>query len=197
MVLNQFTNFSLEQRVLCKIYIDVGVIKHMCGSRGGQGARTSPLENYKNIGFLSNIGSDPLKITKLPIQHSMLGHHRHASETPSFVWGAVDDPLIVVLDPFSPHQAKTKQNKRKQKKVEPPLTKLSGSAHEIVTAWYMSTRTGEYPLAKARGLSPRPVSLRNPNILWCFQGWGSGTPVPLWIRPWTLSGTLARRSVCL
>ena len=41
-----------------------------------------PLENYKNIGFLSNTGPDPLKFTKLPIQNSMLGHHRSASETP-------------------------------------------------------------------------------------------------------------------
>ena len=50
----------------------------MCGSRGGgQGVRT-PLENYKDIGFLRNTGPDPLnKITK-----SMLGHHRPASETP-------------------------------------------------------------------------------------------------------------------
>ena len=48
---------------------------------GGQGART-PLENHKNIGFLSNTGLEPLKITKLPSQHSMLGHHRHASEMP-------------------------------------------------------------------------------------------------------------------
>ena len=34
-----------------------------------------PPENLKNIGFLSNTGSDPLKITKLLIQHSMLCHH--------------------------------------------------------------------------------------------------------------------------
>ena len=49
----------------------------MCGSRGGGGAGLSgrPLENYENIGFLSNTAPDPLKITKLPIQHSMLGHH--------------------------------------------------------------------------------------------------------------------------
>ena len=36
----------------------------MCGSRGGQGVRTPPpppLKNHKNIGFLSNTGSDPLK----------------------------------------------------------------------------------------------------------------------------------------
>ena len=53
----------------------------MGGSReGGQGVRTPP-EKYQNKGFLSNTGPDPLKITKLPSQHSMLGHYRHASET--------------------------------------------------------------------------------------------------------------------
>ena len=30
-----------------------------------------PLENHKNLGFLSNTGPDPLKITKLPSQHSI------------------------------------------------------------------------------------------------------------------------------
>ena len=38
--------------------------KHMCGPRGGgggQGARTSPLKNHKNIGFSSKTGRDPLK----------------------------------------------------------------------------------------------------------------------------------------
>ena len=32
--------------------------------------------------FLSNTGPYPLKFSKLPSQHSTLGHHRHASETP-------------------------------------------------------------------------------------------------------------------
>ena len=55
---------------------------YMGGSReGGRGSRT-PLKNNKNTGFLRNTGPDPLKITKLPSQHAMLGHHRHASETP-------------------------------------------------------------------------------------------------------------------
>ena len=59
----------------------------MRGSRGGGGAGGPdhhPLKNKKkNIEFLGNTGP-PLKITKLhvPSQHSMLGHHRHASETP-------------------------------------------------------------------------------------------------------------------
>ena len=54
----------------------------MCGSRGGDRGPDPP-GKLQNIGFLSNIGPDPLKMTMLPIQqHSMLGYHRHASETP-------------------------------------------------------------------------------------------------------------------
>ena len=37
------------------------------GAPGGP----DPLENHKNKGFLSNAGPDPLKVTKLPSQHSM------------------------------------------------------------------------------------------------------------------------------
>ena len=58
----------------------------MCGSRGGGQGSGPPLKNHKHIGFLSNAGPDLLKITKLPSQHSMLGHHQHSS----------DGPLIVV-----------------------------------------------------------------------------------------------------
>ena len=65
-----------------------------CGSRRGQGVRTPPLQNFKNIRFLSNIGLNPLKITTLQIQHSMLGHHRHTSETP-FKWRFAGWPLMV------------------------------------------------------------------------------------------------------
>ena len=56
----------------------------MCGSRGEQGVRTPPppLGNHKNIGFLNNTDPGSLKLTKLPSQHSMLGDHQHASETP-------------------------------------------------------------------------------------------------------------------
>ena len=45
----------------------------MCGGGGGQWGP----KNHKNTGFSSNTGPDPLKN-----QHSMLGIHRHASETP-------------------------------------------------------------------------------------------------------------------
>ena len=53
----------------------------MRGSRGGTEGPDPP-ENHKNIEFLSNTGPDPLKFSKLPSQHSTLGHHWHASETP-------------------------------------------------------------------------------------------------------------------
>ena len=45
------------------------------GGGGGRGSGAPILENHKNIGFLSKTGLDPLKITKLPSQHSMQGHH--------------------------------------------------------------------------------------------------------------------------
>ena len=57
---------------------------HVQIQRGGGagGPDPPPMKNHKNIWFLINCGPDPLKITKLPSQHSMLGHHQHASETP-------------------------------------------------------------------------------------------------------------------
>ena len=41
-----------------------------------------PCADPEGGGFLSNTGPDPLEFSKLPSQHSMLGHHWHASETP-------------------------------------------------------------------------------------------------------------------
>ena len=80
------------------------------------------LEKSQSKGFLSNTGPDPLEFTKLPSQHSMLGHHRHTSETP-FQWCFAGGPMMVrllwYLDPASPHQLK-KQNKKKAVKVGPP-----------------------------------------------------------------------------
>ena len=65
---------------------------HIGGSRlGDRGSRPThspphpPLKNLKNIGFLSTTGQDILKITKLPSQYSILGHHQHARKT-SFKW---------------------------------------------------------------------------------------------------------------
>ena len=60
---------------------------NMLGSRVGHRGSGPPTptpnkKNHKPIGFRSNTGPDPLKITKLPSQHSMLGNHWPASETP-------------------------------------------------------------------------------------------------------------------
>ena len=64
-------------------------------SRGGTGGPDAP-EKSQNIGFLSNIGPDPLKIIMLPSQHSLLGNHQHSSEMP-FKWRFVGWPMIVCL----------------------------------------------------------------------------------------------------
>ena len=87
----------------------------MCGSRGGggkQGVRTPPLKNHKQ--FPSQTGPDPLEITKLPNQHSRMGHFRPACETP-FQWRFAGRPIIVrfwwCLVPLSPKkQQKTYQS---------------------------------------------------------------------------------------
>ena len=56
---------------------------HTCPDPDGdRGSGPLPTPTEKNIGLPSNIGPDPLKITKLPSQQSILGRHRHASETP-------------------------------------------------------------------------------------------------------------------
>ena len=76
-----------------------------------------PLKNHKNIGYFT-------KVTKLPSQHSMLGLHLPASETPfkmAFRWWAYYGPFNWYLDLLSLHKLKNKS--------WTPLIKLSGSAH--------------------------------------------------------------------
>ena len=90
----------------------------MRGSRRGTGG-LDPLKKHKNIGFLSNTGPDPLKITKLSSQHSILGHQWHACETP-FKWrlagGADDGPIIVI---FGPPTIINKKKTKKNVKLDP------------------------------------------------------------------------------
>ena len=79
---------SFSNNFICQIMWPLpSFIIHVLIQRrgGGQGIWAPHLKNHKNIEFLSNIGLYPLKITKLPSQHSMLGQHRHASET-TFKW---------------------------------------------------------------------------------------------------------------
>ena len=67
----------------------------MGGSRGGTGVRTPPPPPLKitQMGFLSNTGPEPLKISKLLGQNSMLGHHGDASETP-FKWRFAGEAMM-------------------------------------------------------------------------------------------------------
>ena len=100
----------------------------MRGSRGGdRGSGIPPsLKNHKNIGFPSNIDPDPLKLTKLPSQHSMVGHYRHTSETPC-QWRFAGRPMMAHFqwhfDPLSIPSTKKKSLS---------VLDLSGSAHEFL-----------------------------------------------------------------
>ena len=71
------------------ISISVSIVRsHARIQRGGRGSVP-----------LSNTRSNPLKFSEHPSQHSTLGHHRHASETPlqGFRWRADDGPLLVIF----------------------------------------------------------------------------------------------------
>ena len=48
--------------------------------RGDRGPGPPPPEKSQKYRVLCNSGPDPLKITKLPSKHLMLGHHRHAAK---------------------------------------------------------------------------------------------------------------------
>ena len=74
------------------------ILCHIRGSRGGdRGSGLTPTpKKSQNIGFLSNLLQISRKITKLPGQHSMLGHHQHACETP-FKWRFAGGPMIARL----------------------------------------------------------------------------------------------------
>ena len=79
---------------ICNIYLDSNKQRHIsvCAAQLLLQASPSPIptKNHNNIGFPSKTGPHPLnKITKLPSQPSMLGHHRHASETPYIYGGSL------------------------------------------------------------------------------------------------------------
>ena len=76
------------------------------GGGGGQMVRTPPPGKSQKIGFLSNTDPDPKKITELPSQHSVFGHHRRFAGGPMIV--------IEVFGSFLPHQTKTKRQKKKK-----------------------------------------------------------------------------------
>ena len=83
------------------------------GSRGGTGVRTPPEKSQKYKFFFVILVRIPWTITRLPSQHSMLGHLWHISETPS-KWRFAGGPMIArlywwYLDPPSPHKLKKKR----------------------------------------------------------------------------------------
>ena len=101
----------------------------MSGSRGGAtGGPDPPLKNHKNIGFLCNTCLDPLKnhkATKPAFNVGPSSACQGNAISRAICWRADDGPFLRYLDPISPHQLK------KQSNLDPPLTKLSGSVHDL------------------------------------------------------------------
>ena len=66
----------------------------MCGSGGPP---PPPPEKSQKYRFFEQYWSgSPEKSKKLPSQHSMLGHHWHASETP-FKWRFAGGPMMTLF----------------------------------------------------------------------------------------------------
>ena len=94
--IKNFSGYVPDCSMNSPCYLLDDMISTMCGSREGTGGPDSP-ENHKK-GVLAILVQIPLKITKLPSQHSMFDHHRHANETPfKFRWRADDGPILVVF----------------------------------------------------------------------------------------------------
>ena len=115
----------------------------MRGSRGGGRGSGPPLppllKNHKIIGFLCNTGPKNHNATKqaFNVKCWAIISQRNAIWM-AFCWWADDGPLLCYLDPLSPPLIINFKNNNKKinvVRVEPPLTKLSGSAHECVKAW--------------------------------------------------------------
>ena len=144
---------------------------YMGGSRGGDRGSGPP---EKKIGFPSNSGLNPLKITRLASQHSMVGHYRHASETP-FQWRFAGGPMMAHVKwhfgplPIPSTNPPPKKNKKTTTfvSVGPPLTKLSGSAHVLDSTLNVGCWRGSFVIFRGSG----PVFLREPIVMWISRGW--------------------------
>ena len=99
-----------------------------CANQEGGGGTDPPppWKITKTQGSLAKLVLIPLKITKQPSQHSMLSHHRHASETP-FKWWPANSSILILPPLIRP----------KNVKVAPPLTKTFWirlwTSYEMVT----------------------------------------------------------------
>ena len=68
------------------------------GGGGGGGDRgPDPLKNHKNIGFLSNTGQDPLKITKPPFNIWAIIGTPAKCHLMAFPWRVNDGPLMFIV----------------------------------------------------------------------------------------------------
>ena len=90
--------------------------------QSGAEVLTPSLKNHKNIGSLSNTGSDPLKNHKTTEPAFHVGPSSARQRNMAFPWRADDGPLIVVFHSSLLHVIKVVS-------VGPSPTKLSGSAH--------------------------------------------------------------------
>ena len=120
-------------------------VRFQGGGGGGRGSGPTPppLKNHKNIGFSSNTGPYPLKnrSCEASIQCWAFIGMQAERHLMAFRWWADDGPLKVELGSSLP--SSTLKN---VVKVGSPLTKLSGSAHELRPRQFNFNRAGSHAL---------------------------------------------------
>ena len=107
-------------------------ILFMCGSRGVVVRESGALKNHESIEFLTSTGPDPLenhKATKPSFNVGPSSARQRNAILMAFHWRSDIGPLLVVFGSTLPSLI------IKLVKVGPPLTKLSGSAHAVISSY--------------------------------------------------------------
>ena len=136
----------------------------MGGSRGGTGP---PWKITKIHGFLAILMQDPLKITKLPSHHSIVGHYRRAAGRPMMAHLSG----ISIISPSHQQQKKKKKKKTHKKTTSTPSDKTFWiRAWECVTGKYFSSfSTKTYVVGTQKNRLDETVLLSIQNI--CQKVW--------------------------
>ena len=111
--------------------------------KGDRGSRPL-LKNHKNIDFLSNSGTNPLKnhkFTKPTFNVVPSSTRQRNAILMAFRWRANDGPLIMVFGSSHPSSTKKRKNKIKRCQSWPPLPKFSGSVQGLnfIIWWFVES----------------------------------------------------------
>ena len=132
--------------------------------KGGTGGREPPPPLKKNTKYRVSLqywSGSLEKSQKLPSQHSMLGNHRHANETP-FKWRFAGGPIMAWLSLYLDHIYPIKLKKKIKKKLsnlDPLWQNFLDPRMQFIRVWYLMLATNQYTRHKCLNESVQMHSL--------------------------------------